>query len=72
MQLPDLLLLLIDRLDLFLSLLGELLQLFLHPTDLVCCLSVFIVFESLLLSFSYLLQRLLLLLQRLKLTFQVL
>lgn len=70
-QLADLLLFLVYRLNLFLRFLGQLLQLFLHSTYLICCFFVFVIFQSLFLSFSYFLQRLFLLLQCLELSFEV-
>jgi hypothetical protein len=71
-QLPDLLLLFVDGLDLLLGLLGELLELLLHPADLVRCFLVFIILKRLLLGLPDLFQRLLLLLQRLQLPLQML
>lgn len=71
MQLADLLLFLVYRLDLLLRLLSQLLQLFLHATYLICCFFVFVIFQGLFLCFSYFLQRLFLLLQSLELSFEV-
>lgn len=71
-QLADLLLFFVYGLHLLLRLLGQLLQLLLHPADLVGSLTVFVVLQCLLLRLPDFLQRLFLLLESLELSLEVL
>lgn len=71
-QFPDLFFLVVDGLDLLLGLLGQLLELLLHPRYFIGSLPVLVALEGLLLGLPDLLQGLLLLFEGLQLPFEVL
>lgn len=72
MKFSDLFFLFVDGLDLFLGLLSELLEFFLHPGDFIGSFSIFVALESLFLSLADLLEGLFFLLEGFELAFEVL